>query len=115
MAQPMRMKAARQSGGASPGAHAILHRARRQALAVAADEERALVVFHDQRALAIPGLDRGERLAADRHDARLAALADDAQLARDVVDVERDELGESQARGIEQLDDRVIARGETVA
>jgi hypothetical protein len=49
---------------------------------------------------------------AERHDALLAALAEDARLVADEVEaghVEAVQLGEAHAGGVEQLDDGVVA------
>ena len=62
------------------------------------------------------GIQRRPRVAADRHDALLAALAEQAHdvggavLAEQVVDVERDRLRDARARRVEQLEQRLVAQ-----
>src|SRR5258705_13175235 len=62
--------------------------------------------------------ERIERDLADRHDALLPPLAEDAQalvLEIDVTPVETDELADANARRVERLDDRAIALGPRVS
>src|SRR5262249_49158463 len=62
-----------------------------------------------------PRLDRSERVAAYRHDARLVALAGDADrgIAQvDAVEVEPGQLRQTQAGGIEELEYRLVAQRE---
>ena len=68
------------------------------------------------------GIERRARVAADRHDALLVALAEQAHdlvgavVADQVVDVERDGLGDPGAGRVEQLEQRLVAqRGRLVA
>src|SRR5205823_3217830 len=60
-------------------------------------------------------LERAQRRTSHRHDALLAALAEDAHEARvrvEMLPVEAGELAHAEARGVEQLEDRAIAEAE---
>ena len=55
---------------------------------------------------------------ADRHDARLAALAEHAHFAAVEIEIEpaqADQFGQAQAAGIEQLEHRAVAHGQFAA
>ena len=55
------------------------------------------------------------RLLAERDDALLAALSahvHDLAVEVDVAEVERDGLGASEPRGVEELEERAVAQGE---
>ena len=71
----------------------------------------------DRRALGEPAAQRLDGLPPDRHDARLAALAQHADRA--VLEVEIDELETQQFREpqpgrVEELHDRLVAQAETI-
>jgi putative ABC transport system substrate-binding protein len=117
VAQHVRMHVARKTLADRPLAEPLLDRARRQAPAVAADEQRILVLRHVRASHRQPSLDRRARGRADRHDPLLAALADDAYLAGGEVaagDVELRELGQSQPGRRRELAERAIATRQRV-
>src|SRR5207253_3022117 len=60
-------------------------------------------------------LERAQRRTSHRHDALLAALAEDAHEARvrvEMLPVEAGELAHAEARGVEQLEARAVAEAE---
>ena len=78
--------------------------------AVLAEEERAV----GDGGLALVALEGGEGGTADRDDAFLGALAEDADVLAEEVDVlyvEPAELGNAEAAGVEELEDGGIAQG----
>jgi hypothetical protein len=102
---------------ANPAAgHALqakLDHAHAQAAAALADEKGTLVRGGQPGALRGPGRHRFPRLAADRNDAQLVALAEDANLAGEQVfetgNVERSKFGETQAGRVEEFEHRLVA------
>src|SRR6185312_16870703 len=95
-----------------------LDRAAAQTAPRAADEESRLARPHQPGTLHEPLLERADRHAPDRHHARLAPLAENlnrtvAQI--EMAEVEPDDLREPQPRGVEQLHDGPVARGEGLA
>src|SRR3990172_4397598 len=63
-----------------------------------------------------PRTQRLQRQAADRHDTHFAALAGDAHgaVTRQIIDIERDDFGETQSGRVEQLEQRAIAKSVSI-
>src|SRR5579862_3003818 len=77
-----------------------------------ADEEGLLSGARAARAFRQPRLQSAQRHAPDRHDARLAALAEHAHRSVatiDLLEIEPDDLREAKPGGVKQLHHRPIA------
>ena len=118
VAQHVRMHARAVAVALRPAREAAAHRAWRQARAAARDEQRALVAGRQRGAQRQPGVEGGERGAADRHDPRLAALAGHGGFAGGQIEariqIQREQFGNAQAGAVEQLEDRPVAHVERV-
>ena len=83
-----------------------------------ADEQRRLLRQGHERTLLCPALDRLTRLAADRHMALLAALAEDLDFPLGHVmqagQIESSQLGQAQTGRIEQLEHSLIAQFQAI-
>ena len=110
VAQHVRMHVLGEAAAARPGAEAGRHRARRDAPAARADEQRLLFGRRELGAHLRPSLQRRARLGADGDGARLRSLAGDGHFAlRGIVgEVQRHQLAHAQAGGIQQLEHRCI-------
>src|SRR5262249_11406230 len=78
-------------------------------------EQRRLLAPEQRLAPRQPRPDRGERMASHRNDARLVALAGDADrgVAQiHAVEMQPRELGQAQAGRVEQLEHGLVAQGE---
>src|SRR4029079_18489806 len=117
MAQHVRMHVAGKPLPDRPLGEPLLDRARRQTPAMPADEHSVLALRGMRPSHRGPPLDRLACSGTHRHDALLAALADDAYLAgREVAagDVELRELRQAQPGRIRELEQRAIATRERV-
>jgi hypothetical protein len=118
MAQHVRMHPCRQALRQAAPLQPQLDHAHAQTLAALADKQRRFVGAARRCALPGPDRDRFPGLAADRHEAQLAALAEDAHLAGQQVfetrQVERREFGQAQAGGVEQFEHRLVANFQQV-
>ena len=113
VAQQVRMHAAGDALRDAALAQLQLHGARADARAVLADEQCGLVRLGDLVAHCQPRLQRIDGVAAQRHDARLVALAGDAHrgIGKIHVDgIEAHQFGQAQAGRVEQLEHRLVAR-----
>ena len=98
-----------------PVSHARLHSPRPQTPARAADEQRRLLLLRHSRPLLEPQPERLRRGAPDRNDTGLLALAEHLHhpiLEIQARDIQSHELRQAQARGIQKLHDRPVARGQ---
>jgi hypothetical protein len=117
MAQHVRMHRRHEAGLLAALAQQLPHRVRRHPCALGADEQRGyrMIAAHLE-----PIAQRLARLAAHRHDAALAALAEHVGLHRIEIDpaqrrvarlcIEPRELAHAQATAIEHFDDGAVAR-----
>ena len=83
-----------------PVGEASLHRPMTESLSAIAHKQGYFVAVCHTHAGHVPPLERGQRLAPDRHDAVLVAFAGDLHrrvTAIDVVNIKVDQLGEPQA------------------
>src|SRR4051812_24576589 len=103
VAQHVRVDVLAEAARPRPRGKASADNGRRDALAARADEERLLRRNGDLVAHVEPGLQGLARLGADRHGARLRALAGHRDLSfvevePPVADIEADELAKAQTR-----------------
>jgi len=113
----VRMNAPPEPGAERPSSEPLPHDGRVHALAARADEQRPLRGPGDLRAGREPDAERRACLGADRHGARLPALARHGDLAvaqniGSVGNVQAHELGEPQARRVAELEHGPVARFE---
>ena len=118
MPEQVRMDMARKAFAPRPVSDAELDGAVLEARAIPADEQRRFTRCRRVAgAFAQPYAQRRRSLAAHRHDARLASLAEHPHGAVgeiELSDVETDELIEPQPGRIEQLHDRLVAHRQRV-
>src|SRR3954447_25691553 len=119
VAQRVRAHPPLEAGGARVALDDLVEALARQAAAAAVEDETRLVAQPDERGTAAVEVGaRGEDgLAADRHEALLAALAAGAQdpgLEVDVADLERDRLRRAQPARVHELEQRPVAQGRRV-
>jgi hypothetical protein len=110
----VRMHMHSQAHAPSPGIHAKLDRARREPPSAAADEYRGAVASGQCGTLPQPFLESVHRHPADRQDARLVALAVDADGTIPKIErrqIQADELAQAQPRGVEQFHHGLVACG----
>ena len=115
MAQQMRMDMLGNALLPCQRVHAQLHRARVDRCTGAATEDRAV---RRHALLGAERAQRGNRVAADRHDAGLAALAEHAHFAAVEIQVDpaqADQFGQAQPAGIEQFQHGPVAQRQLAA
>src|SRR5689334_13279439 len=113
VAQRVRAHPPLEAGGARVALDDLVEALAGKPAAAAVDDEARLVAQTDERGpTAVEVRARGEhRLAADRHDPLLAALAagaQDAGLEVEIRDVERDCLRRAQPARIHELEKRAV-------
>ena len=121
VAEQMARAHARHADGHERAAHERPEVARAQAFAVARQKQPVLARarLQPRPALGEVALDPVRGVAAERHDAILAALAlahpDGAERAVEIGHVEPRQLGAAQAGGVERFEDRAVAHAEGIA
>ena len=119
VAQRVRRDAAAEAGGERATAHELPHRlARERPPAGAEEDERARAPAQQARPLLLDvRRERRTRVASERYHALFPALAEDGHEARGQVHLcpaERDRLRDTEAAGVEQLEQRPVAEPAAV-